>query len=319
MIDKIEVNVIMFSSYDDQYLHSMQPFFQKWYLEAPIGEGSSGIVYKITDKKGSDCALKVIPVTLDDGINPLSFKENEPDSQKACLDDITDDILAEVKVMQILENHKGIIQYQEYDILETPDSHVRYILIKMELLHPLNKVLRMRETDFTKEETARMGIDLLASLSECRAHNIIHRDIKPSNIFVSDDNRYLLGDFGSARLLEKTMMASHKGTLSYMAPEIAAGGSFNATVDIYSLGLVMYQLLNNRRLPFLGSSFQFADIEPAIEKRLSGASLPYPEHADKELGFIICKMCAYSPKERYTSPEECQMDLEHYLKHGKVE
>lgn len=308
----------MFSSKNEQFLHSMEPLFGSWYLEDTIGEGSSGTVYKITDKKEGCCALKVIPVTLDDGINPLSFEKQDSLSKEAYLDEITNDILSEVKVMQTLERHEGIIKYQEYDILEMPDSYVRFILIKMELLNPLNKILRMRESEFTNQDTARIGIELLRSLSECRSYNIIHRDIKPSNIFVTNDNRYLLGDFGSARLLEKTMMASHKGTLAYMAPEMAAGQSFNATVDIYSLGLVLYQLLNNRRLPFLDSSFKFADIEISIEKRLSGVSFPYPENADRELGFIICKMCAYSPKDRYSSPEECLADLESYLKHGKI-
>lgn len=160
-----------------------------------------------------------------------------------------------------------------------------------------------------------MGMDLLAALSECRKHNIIHRDIKPSNIFVTQNSRYLLGDFGSARLLEKTMMASHKGTLAYMAPEIAAGQTFNSTVDIYSLGIMMYQLLNNRRLPFLDDTFKFSDIESAVEKRLSSATLPCPENADEELGKIICKMCAHSPKERYVSPEECLQALKNYLNH----
>lgn len=307
----------MFSSKNEQFLHSLEPLFKNWYLEDTIGEGSSGTVYKLTDQKGNYCALKVIPVTLDDTINPLSFEKQDSLSKESYLDEITNDILSEVKVMQTLKNQEGIIKYQDYTILKVPDSYKRFILIRMELLNPLNKILRMRETEFTKQETARIGIALLTSLCECRSYNIIHRDIKPSNIFVTDDNRYLLGDFGSARLLEKTMMASHKGTLAYMAPEMAAGKSFNATVDIYSLGLVLYQLLNNRRLPFLDSPFKFADIEMSIEKRLSGASFPYPENADKELGFIVCKMCAYSPKDRYASPEECLTDLENYLKHGK--
>lgn len=307
----------MLSAEDDKFLRSKQPLLEKWFLENIIGEGSSGTVYQITDKMGCHCALKVIPVTPDDGTNSLAFTNANPLSENSCLDEITEDILSEIKVMQALENHGGIVAYHEYGVLEKTDAYVRFILIRMDLLQPLNKMLRMRETEFTKSETVAMGIDLLTALSECRNHNIIHRDIKPSNIFVTEDNRYLLGDFGSARLLEKTMMASHKGTLAYMAPEMAAGQSFNSSVDIYSLGIVLYQLLNNRRLPFLDSSFKFADMELAVEKRLSGASLPYPENADKELGAIICKMCAYSPKDRYRSPEECIKAFNSYLKYGK--
>ncbi|MCM1500951.1 MAG: serine/threonine protein kinase, partial [Clostridium sp.] len=295
----------MLQSEDDKFLHSQQPLLEKWFLEEVIGEGSSGTVYRITDNMGSHFALKVIPITPDDTTGSLSFTDSSPLAEKARLDGITADILSEIKVMQALQNHEGIVACHEYGVLDNADTHTRLIIIRMDLLKPLNRVVRMRETEFTPGEITAMGMDLLTALSECRRHNIIHRDIKPSNIFVTGDNRYLLGDFGSARLLEKTMLASHKGTLAYMAPEIAAGLSFNSTVDIYSLGIVLYQLLNNRRLPFLDASFKFADMEAAIEKRLSGALLPCPENADRELCAIIGKMCAYSPKDRYHSPEEC--------------
>ena len=278
----------------------------------------SGTVYEITDNNGNHCALKVIPVTMEDGTGALPMKERNPISINKYLDELTDEILAEVRVMQKLEDTAGIVNYQEYDVIEEKDSFLRLILIRMDLLHPFNKTLRIKETEFSKEEVVEMGMDLLTALSECRKHNIIHRDIKPSNIFVTQDSRYLLGDFGSARLLEKTMMASHKGTLAYMAPEIAAGQTFNSTVDIYSLGIMMYQLLNNRRLPFLDDTFKFSDIESAVEKRLSGAMLPCPENADEELGKIICKMCAHSPKERYASPEECLQALKNYLNHDNL-
>ncbi len=307
----------MLSSKDDNFLHSRQPFFLKWYLGDIIGEGSSGTIYEITDNEGNHCALKVIPITIDDGTNSFTLQNQDSLSNEAYLEEITGKILSEVRVMQKLEHHAGIVKYHEYDVMEAPDSSSRFILIKMDLLQPLNKVVRIRESEFSEKEVITMGIDLLSSLSECRKNNIIHRDIKPSNIFVTEDNQYLLGDFGSAILLEKTMMASHTGTLAYMAPEMAAGQSFNSTVDIYSLGIVMYQLLNNRRLPFLNDNFKFADIEAAVEKRLSGALLPCPENADEELGKIIYKMCAYSPKDRYTSPEECLKDLKNYLKYGQ--
>lgn len=307
----------MLSSKDDQFLRSRQPFFLKWYLGDIIGEGSSGTVYEITDSEGNHCALKIIPITINDGTNSLTLQNQNSISTEAYLEEITSEILSEVRVMQTLEHNGGIVKYHEYDVIEAPDSSSRFILIKMDLLQPLNRTVRIRESEFSEREVVTMGIDLLTSLSECRKHNIIHRDIKPSNIFVTEDNRYLLGDFGSARLLEKTMMASHKGTLAYMAPEIAAGQTFNSTVDIYSLGIMMYQLLNNCRLPFLNDSFKFTDIEAAVEKRLSGALLPCPENADEELGKIIRKMCAYSPKDRYTSPEECLKDLKDYLKYGK--
>lgn len=309
--------VRMLSAEDDKFLHSRQPLLEKWFLEDIIGEGSSGTVYRIRNEEGSRYALKVIPVSLANGADSLGFANADFYQRKSCLDEITGDILSEIRVMQTLKNSGRIVAYHEFDILEKEDASVRFILIRMDLLQPLNRALRMRETEFTDREVIAMGIDLLAALAECRNHNIIHRDIKPSNIFVTEDNRYLLGDFGSARLLEKTMMASRKGTLAYMAPEIASGKSFNSTADIYSLGIVLYQLVNNRRLPLLSHSFQFADMELAVERRLSGILLPYPENADKELGIIICKMCAYLPGERYQSPEECIRAFNDYLTYGR--
>lgn len=307
----------MLSAKHDKLLHSKQPFFHSFYLGDIIGEGSSGTVYEIKDNNGNHYALKVILVTLEDDTNTIHLNEQDSIAKKQYLDEMTHEILAEVRVMQKLEDTSGIVPYQEYDVIEVEDLFANFILIKMDLLKPLNKLLRMKESEFSLKEVAVLGVELLTALSECRKYNIIHRDIKPSNIFVTKDNHYLLGDFGSARLLEKTMMASHKGTLCYMAPEIAAGQSFNSTIDIYSLGLMMYQLLNNRKLPFLNDTFKFSEIEEAVEKRLSGALLPYPKNADKKLGEIILKMCAYSPKERYSSPDECKKDLVHYLSNEK--
>lgn len=307
----------MLSAKEEELLRSKQPLFQEWYLETIIGEGSSGTIYKITDHNGNHCALKIIPVTAVDEMDTIHLQEQDFAAKRKYPEDMTDEILVEVRVMQTLEDHAGIVKYHAYDVIADADSFVYLILIKMDLLQPLHKVLRMRDTEFSEKEVVSMGIDLLTSLSECGKHHIIHRDIKPSNIFVTEDNRYLLGDFGSARLLKKTMMASHKGTLCYMAPEISSGQSYNSTVDIYSLGIMLYQLLNYRKLPFLNTDSKFSDIEAAVEKRLSGVTLPPPEHADYELGNIICKMCAYAPKNRYATPEDCLEDFKNYLEHGQ--
>lgn len=120
--------------------------------------------------------------------------------------------------------------------------------------------------------------------------SIIHRDIKPENIFVSDAGDFKLGDFGIARTVEKTMSGlSKKGTYSYMAPEVYRGGAYGFDVDIYSLGIVMYRLLNNNRIPFLP---------------------PAPVNAAGRLGEIVLKACAFDPKERHASPMQMRQELE---------
>lgn len=312
----------MLSEKEEQLLQSNQPVFGRWHLLSVIGEGSSGTVYEIADEEGNKGALKVIPVSLEDVyfLSAPSDADNHTSANQSYMDELTSEIMAEIKVMDTLKNKTGIMGYEEYDILEntSEEPSFRLILIRMELMQPLNKILRLQESDFPKQEVLKLGMDLLSALIECKKQNIVHRDIKPANIFVTQKGRYLLGDFGCAKLLEKTMMASHKGTLAYMAPEIAAGQSFHSSVDLYSLGLLMYQLLNKHRLPFLGENFKFSDIEAATEKRLNGVPLPPPLEADEALGAIICKMCAFSPKDRFSSPKECRAALEAYIYSEKL-
>ena len=88
-----------------------------------------------------------------------------------------------------------------------------------------------------------MGVDICKALELYQKYNIIHRDIKPENIFVSDNGDFKLGDFGIARTIEKTMSdLSKKGTYNYMAPEVYQGGEYGFSVDLYSLGIVLYRI-----------------------------------------------------------------------------
>lgn len=151
----------------------------------------------------------------------------------------------------------------------------------------------------------------------CQKYKIIHRDIKPENIFISDAGNFKLGDFGIARTVEKTTSGlSKKGTYTYMAPEVYKGEPYGPTVDLYSLGLVLYRLLNGNRTPFLPAApapITYADRENALAKRFSGASLPPPANAQGWLSKIVLKACAYAPGKRYSQPEQMRQDLEAVL------
>lgn len=104
----------------------------------------------------------------------------------------------------------------------------------------------------TEADVIRLGIDMCRALEVCAKENIIHRDIKPSNIFVSEHGDYKLGDFGVARHLEASCRElSKKGTYDYMAPEVYRDSVYDARADIFSLGIVLYKLMNNGRIPFL--------------------------------------------------------------------
>jgi len=142
---------------------------------------------------------------------------------------------------------------------------------------------------------------------------LIHRDIKPQNIFINAGGHYKLGDFGISRKLEKTSSGlSKKGTYPYMAPEVYMGKEYNSNVDIYSLGMLMYRLLNGNRLPFLPlapNPIRHDDTERALIRRMSGEEIPAPAFASKELSEIILKMCAYKKENRYKTASEVKYDL----------
>lgn len=162
------------------------------------------------------------------------------------------------------------------------------------------------------ERGYKIGKDICNALVLCKKHEIVHRDIKPQNIFVSANGDYKLGDFGIAKTVEKTMGGTKIGTYKYMAPEVYNNQPYGSTADIYSLGLVLYWLLNERRMPFMPlppAKIMAGQDEEARHRRLSGEKLPAPAHGSGELKRIVLKACAHDPKDRYTSAAAMLDDL----------
>ena len=98
-----------------------------------------------------------------------------------------------------------------------------------------------------------------------------------------------------------------------MAPEVYHGCDYGPSVDIYSLGIVLYRLLNYNRVPFLPeypAPITLNDRDAAIDKRINGVELPYPKNADSRLAEIVLKACAHNPNDRYPSPELMRRELE---------
>ncbi len=185
----------------------------------------------------------------------------------------------------------------------------------MDLLTPLPKYTADKE--YSEKEVIRLGIEMCTALQLCEQRKIIHRDIKPENIFVNNFQQYKLGDFGIARQLEQsTMHLSQKGTASYMAPEVEKGLACDATVDLYSLGLVLYRLANQHRMPFLDAEKQLLtpmDRVQANRRRLEGEQLPPPCDASEQLSAVILCACNSNPKRRFSSATAMKRALESLL------
>ena len=304
---------------DAKYYKKYEPLFGAWHITEQIGEGSYGRVYIIERHELGQTyrsALKAITV-------PGSQDEIRSSmSDGMTLEDVTgyyknvaNNIINEFILMSKLKGNSHIVSYEDHMIMEHEDDIGWDILIRMELLTPLVELTSQSQMD--ENEVIKLGVDLCKALELCRMYDIIHRDIKPENIFIAANGDYKIGDFGVAKTIEKTKMGlSRKGTYLYMAPEIYSSRPYGPTVDIYSLGIVMYKLLNENRLPFLPEypkPIAPVDKEEALHKRLRGDNIPEPKNGSRRLRQIVLKACAYKAEERYSSAEEMRRDLENLL------
>ena len=289
--------------------------FKDWKMLHVIGTGSFGTVYEAENadplRAGEKAAIKMIVIPRDEGeIDVLRSDSYTDESITETFKDQLRDIVNEYRIMQQVSGHTNIVNCRDIGYIQHDDGFGWDIFIVMELLTPLRRLPANR---FAEAEICRIGKDICKALSVCAKRGIIHRDIKPDNIFISEDGYYKLGDFGIARVMEGTRASTAGiGTYEYMAPEVLRG-SYDQTADIYSLGMVLYWLLNERRTPFLPippASPTASDKEQARKRRFSGEPIPAPAHGSGELKRIVLKACAYDPADRYQSAGEMLADLE---------
>ena len=290
-----------------------------WKITRPLGEGSYGRVFEMERTEFGQtyqAALKVITVPQSKAeIGSILSEGMSTPQAEAYFHGIVEELVHEFSIMFKLKGTANIVSCEDLRVLEHPDGIGWDILIRMELLHPL--LPYVYEHPMARRDIIKLGIDICKALERCQRYNVIHRDIKPENIFISDNGDYKLGDFGIARTIERTTSGlSKKGTYSYMAPEVYAGKEYGFSVDTYSLGLVLYRMLNKNRGPFLPQppeAITFASREQALTRRISGERLPRPFYGEGRLGEIVLKACAFDPKDRYSSPQQMRQELEAIL------
>ena len=306
------------------YYKSMEPFWGVWKIRRLIGEGSFGKVFEIEREdfgRTYRAALKAITIPQSQSeLKSVLADGMDLNSATNYYKSFVEEVVEEFALMAGLKGNSNIVSYEDHMVIEHKEGVGWDILIRMELLTPL--------LDYTsgkgpmgRGDIIHLGMDICKALEYCRKMNIIHRDIKPENIFISQGGDYKLGDFGIARTVEKTTSGlSRKGTYVYMAPEVYKGEEYGPSVDIYSLGIVLYRLLNQNRAPFFPDypkPITHSDRENAIARRISGQDIPMPCDAGDALGEVVLKACAYEPKDRYATPEEMRLDLQRVLEQTK--
>ena len=287
----------------------------EWQIEKQLGRGSYGVVYQAVRRDHnveSYAAIKVISIPSDASeVDSLRAEGLDMNTTRTYLRRIVDDFVGEIQLMESLKGIQNIVSVEDYKVVEKSGGIGWDIYIRMELLTPFNTYIRDRK--MSEKEVIRLGCDICTALEICGRRNIIHRDIKPENIFINDFGYFKLGDFGIARKMENlTGGLSQKGTFNYMAPEVASSSEYDARVDIYSLGIVLYRLLNGNRLPFLDNEQQLLNPNErrnAVERRIRGEALPAPSEASPAMADVILRACAFNPNARFASAAEMKQAL----------
>jgi len=330
-------------------IRKYEPLFGQWYLGKKIerlGNGNSGTVFAI-HKDQYDSAHKRVIATLNYALKVVPIPKNEEtlnELRRKCRseEEVKRRLLAEkelaqkeIDIMERLWSAKSnnIVFFENNHIREREDTYGWDVLICMERLERLDKLLE----NYKAYKLGKPGYDLymriwselLDGLRACEGQNIVHLDIKPENIFYGPPglNRFKLGDFGVSAKTEADGLAEvgmRVGTIEYMAPEVHKGAGGDTRSDMYSLALVIYQLLNNNRLPFQSMGVVTReDSMRASQIRIEGNTpIPRINGVDPATMDLLLRCLDPDPRNRFQTVSECKQALMQVVgskrKHGKL-
>lgn len=271
-------------------------------VEKLLGKGGMGEVYLAGDTKlNRQVAIKVLPAELIEKRDRLRRFELEAKSASAL-------------------NHPNILTIHEFG----DENDLHYIV--MEFVNGTSLAEKMAQGELTLGETLDIAAQVASALAQAHEAGIVHRDIKPDNIMIRRDGFVKVLDFGLAKLIEnsppplnnasyedptKTLVRTDlgvvMGTAPYMSPEQARGIKIDTRTDIWSLGVVLYEMLTGQK-PFAGETH--ADI---ITKVLSYEPPPissFGRDFPAELDWIVSKALSKDVEARYQTARELRADLE---------
>ena len=251
----------------------------RYLLEELVGEGGMANVYRAMDlKEQRTVAVKILKEECTESEEMVRRFKNES------------------KAISIL-NHPGIVKV--YDVSVT--DKIQYMVMEYVDGITLKEYLSLRGGPLTWKETLHFIIQVLEALSHAHSKGVVHRDVKPQNIMLQSNGQVKLMDFGIARFSQAENYALGDkaiGSVHYISPEQAKGMPTDATTDIYSVGVMMYEMLSGK-LPFESNSA----VSVAI-KQISDEAVPLSKlmpDLPTGLSEICCKAMAKDHRDRYQS------------------
>ena len=250
--------------------------FWKYGKVEPYATGSTSEVFKILGKEKT-YVLKVV------------LRENKQEAYEQSKN--------EISILKKLRGCEHVVQLVDYKI----ENEAVYLLEEC--------YERLTETFWlnlgSKTKIREWGMELCEALIECRDKGIYQLDVQPRNLYLDKAGHARLGDFSIAlRKKELETTKDLRGTLAYMAPEVYYEHQYSEQAEIYSLGFLLYCLLNHGMMPFSGRS----EAGDPVQRRLSGEPLPFIGGSDW-MNFIE-KACAWKKEARFQTLEECLQALD---------
>ncbi len=260
-----------------------------------LGGGGMGVVYKAEDTRLKRVvALKFLPPDL----------TRDPDARER--------FIHEAQAASALQ-HASICVV--HDIDETPDGRA---FLCMEFCEGETLKNKIERGPLPIDAAVDIAMQVAVGLGKAHEHGIVHRDIKPANIMVTGDGEAKILDFGLAKLTGRTMLTREGttlGTAAYMSPEQTRGEEADRRTDIWSLGVVLYEMVTGRP-PFTGEydHVLFYSIANSDPPPVTAVRTGVPMDLER----IIAKALAKSPAERYQHADEMLVDLRRLRKESET-
>ena len=257
-----------------------------------IGTGGMAVVYKARCHRLN--RLVAIKILKDDYLEDEDFRSRFHSESQAVA----------------MLSHPNIVSV--YDVSTSVSLEADYIV--MELIEGISLKQYMEKKQYLNwKETLHFAIQIAKALQHAHSRGIVHRDIKPHNIMVLKNGSVKVTDFGIARLMSQgnTLTKEALGSVHYISPEQAKGGRVDDRSDLYSLGVVMYEMMCGRP-PYDGDS----PVSVAIQHINGGAVMPSTINSNIPGGLeqIIMKAMANEPAKRYSSATQMLQDMDEFRK-----